>query len=68
MPDATTLMAFRHLIEVHDTYTPYDQIPRRYIDQYHLDPNSRYIYRDNSIYQVNPRTRIIQQILSGLIR
>ena len=49
-------------------YTPYDQIPRRYIDQYHLDPNSRYIYRDNSIYQVNPRTRIIQQILSGLIR
>ena len=50
------------------SYTPYDQIPQRYVDQYHLDPNSPYIYRDNAIYQVNPRTLIIQQILSGLLR
>lgn len=50
------------------SYTPYDQIPQRYIDQYHLDPNLRYVYRDNTIYQVDPRTMIIQQILRGLIR
>ncbi|MEO7786365.1 MAG: hypothetical protein ABIR77_00870 [Sphingomicrobium sp.] len=50
------------------TYTPYNQIPQRYVDQYDLDPNNRYIYRDNTIYQVDPRTQIIQQILGGLIR
>jgi len=50
------------------TYTPYNQIPQRYIDQYNLDQNNRYIYRDNTIYQVDPRTQIIQQILGGLVR
>ncbi|MEO5641626.1 MAG: hypothetical protein ABIQ98_07680, partial [Sphingomicrobium sp.] len=50
------------------TYTPYNQIPQRYVDQYNLDPDNRYIYRDNTIYQVDPRTSIIQRILGGLIR
>ena len=49
-------------------YTPYDQIPQRYVDQYDLDRNNRYIYRDNTIYQVDPRTQIIQQILGGVLR
>ena len=52
----------------YQSYTPYNQIPQRYVDQYGLDPNDRYIYRDNTIYQVDPRTSIIQRILSGLIR
>ena len=52
----------------YNSYTPYNQIPQRYIDQYDLDSNNRYIYRDNTIYQVDPRTSIIQRILGGLVR
>lgn len=49
-------------------YTSYNQLPQRYVDQYNLDPNNRYIYQDNTIYQVDPRTSVIQQILGGLVR
>jgi hypothetical protein len=52
----------------YNSYTPYNQIPQRYIDQYGLNSNDRYIYRDNTIYQVDPRTSIIQRILGGLVR
>ena len=52
----------------YNSYTPYNQLPQRYVDQYDLDPNNRYIYRDNMIYQVDPRTSIIERILGGLIR
>ena len=50
------------------SYTAYDQIPYEYRNRYNLDPDNRYIYRDNTIYQVDPRTQIIQQILGGLVR
>lgn len=50
------------------SYTAYDQIPYEYRNRYDLDPENRYIYRDNTIYQVDPRTQIIQQILGGLVR
>ena len=50
------------------SYTAYDQIPYEYRNRYNLDPDNRYIYRDNTIYQIDPRTQIIQQILGGLIR
>jgi hypothetical protein len=33
-----------------------------------LDPRSRYIYDNNYIYRVDPRTLMVQQILSALIR
>jgi hypothetical protein len=49
-------------------YTSYNQIPYSYRQRYNLDPNDRYIYQDNTIYQVDPRTQIIQQILGGLVR
>ena len=52
----------------YNSYTPYNQIPQRYIDQYGLNSNNRYVYRDNTIYQVDPRTSIIQRILGGLVR
>ena len=52
----------------YNSYTPYNQLPQRYVDQYDLNPNNRYIYRDNMIYQVDPRTSIIERILSGLVR
>ena len=52
----------------YNSYTSYNQIPYRYRQRYNLDPNNRYIYQDNTIYQVDPQTQIIQQILGGLIR
>ncbi|HEX2763835.1 MAG TPA: hypothetical protein VHM92_08370 [Allosphingosinicella sp.] len=48
-------------------YTPYDQIPAGYRDQYGLASNSRYIYRDNSIYVVDPATSLVTRIIN-LIR
>ena len=52
----------------YNSYTSYNQIPYSYRQRYNLDPNNRYIYRDNTIYQVDPRTQIIQQILGGQVR
>jgi hypothetical protein len=33
-----------------------------------LDPRSRYIYDQNYIYRVDPRTMLVQQVLNALIR
>lgn len=52
----------------YNRYASYNQIPYSYRQRYNLDPNNRYIYQDNTIYQVDPQTQIIQQILGGLIR
>lgn len=48
----------------------YNALPhgvRRYYGP-RLDPYSRYIYEDGYVYRVNPRTLIVQQILSALVR
>ena len=52
----------------YNSYTSYNQIPYSYRQRYNLDPNNRYIYQNNTIYQVDPRTQVIQQILGGLVR
>jgi hypothetical protein len=33
-----------------------------------LDPYSRYVYDNNYVYRVDPRTMLVQQILSALVR
>ena len=33
-----------------------------------LDPRNRYIYDNNYIYRVDPKTMLVQQVLSALIR
>jgi hypothetical protein len=33
-----------------------------------LDPRSRYIYDDSYIYRVDPRTMLVQQVLSAILR
>lgn len=33
-----------------------------------LDPYSRYVYDQNYIYRVDPKTMIVQQVLNALIR
>ena len=49
-------------------YTPYNQIPYDVRSQYDLDPYGRYIYDQNYVYRVDPRTNAITQILSAILR
>jgi hypothetical protein len=49
-------------------YTPYDQIPYDVRSQYDLDPYGRYIYDQNYVYGVDPRTNAITRILSAILR
>ena len=48
----------------------YNSLPYNLRDYYgrQLDPRSRYIYDQNYIYRVDPRTMLVQQVLSALIR
>jgi len=47
-------------------YTAYNNIPVRYRDQYRLDRNYNYVYRDNRIYVVDRRTSLIERIIDNL--
>jgi hypothetical protein len=49
-------------------YTAYDQLPRTYVTRYHLRPNYRYVYRDNVVYVVNPRTYAVERVINALTR
>ena len=46
----------------------YNQIPNDWRDRYDLDANDRYYYRDGYLYQVDPRTRLVEQVLSAILR
>ena len=48
-------------------YTPYNQIPVDLRTRYSLDPNARYIYRDNTIYVVDPTTRLVNNIINAIL-
>lgn len=48
-------------------YTPYGDIPLALRDRYDLDDENRYIYRNNVIYTVDPRTRVITSILDAIL-
>jgi len=48
-------------------YTPYDDIPLSLRDRYNLDDDYRYIYRDNVIYTVDPRTRLVTSIINAIL-
>ncbi|MDQ3471245.1 MAG: hypothetical protein M3428_02510 [Pseudomonadota bacterium] len=45
-------------------YTPYGDIPIAYRNQYFLDDDYRYIYRNNYIYEVDPTTSLVRRIIS----
>ena len=47
----------------------YNALPHNLRDYYgnQLDPRSRYIYDNNYVYRVDPRTMLVQAILSALI-
>ena len=46
----------------------YNQIPYDMRSQYHFDPNDRYYYGDGYIYQVDPATMLISQVVSAILR
>lgn len=48
-------------------YTPWGRVPVDLRERYDLDPDYRYIYRDNVIYVVDPQTRLISSIISAIL-
>jgi hypothetical protein len=46
----------------------YNQIPYDLRSRYGLDPYDRYYYGDGYIYRVDPRTMLIEQVVSALLR
>ena len=46
----------------------YNQIPLELRNQYSFDPSDRYYYNQGYVYQVDPKTLLIQQVVSALLR
>lgn len=46
----------------------YDQIPDYLQTQYRLDQSDRYYYNNGYLYQVDPRSMLIQRVISALLR
>jgi hypothetical protein len=46
----------------------FGQIPYDLRDRYDLSPRYRYYYDNGYLYQVNPRTMLVQQVISALLR
>jgi hypothetical protein len=50
------------------TVWTYNQIPRDLRSRYDFDQNDRYYYRNGYLYQVDPKTMLVQQVISALLR
>jgi hypothetical protein len=46
----------------------YDQIPYDLRSRYGFDPDDRYYYGDGYLYQVDPATMLISQVVSAILR
>ena len=46
----------------------YNQIPYDLRSRYGFDPDHRYYYGDGYLYRVDPRTMLISQVVSALLR
>jgi hypothetical protein len=46
----------------------YNQIPYDLRQQYGLNPYDRYYYGDGYVYRVDPKTMLIEQVVSALLR
>lgn len=44
-------------------YTPYSDIPMAYRDRYGIPTGQQYIYRDQSVYVVDPTTNLVSRII-----
>jgi len=45
----------------------YNQIPEYLRSQYSFDQSDRYYYRDGYLYQVDPKSMLVQQVISALL-
>jgi hypothetical protein len=45
----------------------FNQIPSDLRSRYGFDPSDRYYYGDGYIYRVDPRTRLVEQVVSALL-
>jgi len=46
----------------------YNQVPTDWRNQYDLDSDNRYYYRNGYLYSVDPRTRLVESVIQALIR
>src|SRR5215210_1267471 len=46
----------------------YNQVPYDLKQQYSFEPRSNYYYGDGYVYRVDPKTMLIQQVVSALLR
>src|SRR3954451_12143149 len=46
----------------------YNQIPDYLRSQYRFDPYDRYYYGNGYLYQVDPRTLLVERVISALLR
>lgn len=46
----------------------YNQIPQDLRRQHGFDPRDRYYYGNGNLYQVDPKTMIVQQVIGALLR
>jgi outer membrane protein assembly factor BamB len=46
----------------------YDQIPMDLRSRYSFDQDDRYYYRNGYLYQVDPRTMLVERVVSALLR
>jgi len=46
----------------------YNQIPYDWRQRYNLDPRDNYYYGDGYLYRVDPKTRVIEAVVSALLR
>ena len=45
----------------------YNQVPVDWRNQYGLDPVNRYYYRDGYLYSVDPRTRLVEDVIRAIL-
>lgn len=49
-------------------YVPVAQLPQPIVTQYSLSPDYRYVYRDNYVYVVDPKTYAVTRVIDALTR
>lgn len=49
-------------------YYSYNRIPYSVRQQYDLNSRYRYYYNDGYLYQVDPRTQLVQQVINSILR
>lgn len=50
------------------SYTTVTALPQPIVTQYSLSPDYRYVYRDNYVYVVDPKTYAVQRVIDALTR